>query len=94
MNIEQNFKNNTEARNDGNTMLSPVVLEAIQNDAQMKVLYKGLNDLVQNQSPKYILKTNGELEAVCSDDYNKLFAKFIEQIEHRQSQIVSAYNWR
>jgi hypothetical protein len=31
---------------------------------------------------------------VYSEEYNRLFAKFIEQIEHRQSQLVSAYNWR
>lgn len=92
MNIDQNFQNSTETRNDGNTMLLPVVLEAIHNDVQMKALYKWLNDLIQNQSLKYILKTNCELEAVHSEEYNKLFAKFIEQIEHRQSQVVSAYN--
>ena len=86
---------NHSTTNDGNMLLSPVVLEAIQNDAQIKALQKGLNDLVQYQSPKYVLKTNGELEAMhSSEEYNRLFAKYVEQIEHRQSQIVSAYNWR
>lgn len=90
----EKHSNNHNTANDGNMLLSPVVLEAIQNDAQIKALQKGLNDLVQHESPKYVLKTNGELEAVHSDEYNRLFAKFVELIEHRQSQIVSAYNWR
>ena len=47
---------NHSTTNDGNMLLSPVVLEAIQNDAQIKALQKGLNDLVQHQSPKYVLK--------------------------------------
>lgn len=90
----EKHSNNHNTANDGNMLLSPVVLEAIQNDAQIKALQKGLNDLVYHESPKYVLKTNGELEAVHSDEYNRLFAKFVERIKHRQSQIVSAYNWR
>jgi hypothetical protein len=88
------MSNEAQNGNFAKPMLSPVVLEAILNDAQIKALQKGLNDLVQYQSPKYVLKTNGEFEVVYSEEYNRLFAKFIEQIEHRQSQIVSAYNWR
>lgn len=88
----EKHSNNHNTANHGNMLLSPVVLEAIQNDAQIKALQKGLNDLVQHQSPKYVLKTNGELESVHSEEYNRLFAKFVEQIEHRHSQIASAYN--
>lgn len=84
---------NHNTANDGNILLSPVIIEAIQNDAQIKALLKLLNDLVQCHSPKYVLKTNGEFEVVYSEEYNSLFAKFIEQIEFRQSQIVSTYRW-
>lgn len=77
-----------------NTMLSPVVLEAIQNDAQIKALQKRLSDLVRYQLPKHVLKTNGEVEVVYSEEYNRLFAKIVEQIEHRQSQIMSYYSCR
>ncbi len=85
---------NHNTANDGNMMLSPVVLETIQNDAQIKALNQRLNELIQNQSPKYVLKTNGDFEAVNSEEFNRLFVKITQEIEHRQSQIVSAYNWR
>jgi hypothetical protein len=85
---------NKNTANDGNMLLSPVVLEAIQNDAQIKALNQRLNELIQHQSPKYILKTNGDFEPVYSEEFNRLFEKIKQEIEHRQSQIVSAYNWR
>ena len=94
MNIEQNFKNNTEARNDGNTMLSPVVLEAIQNDAQIKALNQRMNDLYIYSTPKYVMQTNGELNAVNSKEFDEAVANIVEQIELRQQQIISVYNWR
>jgi hypothetical protein len=91
--MDKHSMNHTTA-NDGNMLLSPVVLEAIQNDAQIKALNQRLNELIQHQSPKYILKTNGDFEPVNSEDFNRLFEKITQEIEHRQSQIVSAYNWR
>ena len=69
-------------------------LEAIQNDAQIKALNNRLNDLLQHQSPKYVLKTNGDFELVYGEEFNRLFEKITQEIKHRQSQIMSAYNWR
>lgn len=91
--MEKNSINHNTA-NDGNMLLSPVVLKAIQNDAQIKALNQRLNELIQHQSPKYVLKTNGDFEPVNSEEFNRLFEKITQEIEHRQSQIVSAYNWR
>jgi lipid A disaccharide synthetase len=85
---------NYNTTNDGNMLLSLVVLEAIQKDVQIKALNQRLNDLLQHQSPKYIIKTNGDFEAVHSEEFNRLFEKIKQEIEHRQSQIVSAHNWR
>ena len=75
-------------------MLSPVVLEAIQNDAQIKALNKRMNDLYKYSTPKYVMQTNGEINAVNSKEFDEAVAKIVEQIELRQQQILSAYNWR
>ena len=85
---------NHNTTNDGNMLLSPVVLEAIQNDAQIKALNQRLNDLVQYNSPRWVQQTNGEFKAVNSLQFDEAFEKIKQEIEHRQSQIVSAYNWR
>lgn len=50
------MSNEEQNTNFSKPMLSPVVLEAIQNDAQIKALNKRLHDLVQYQYPKYVLK--------------------------------------
>lgn len=75
-------------------MLSPVVLEAIQNDAQIKALNQKMNDLYKYSTPKYVMQTNGKINAVNSKEFDEAVAKIIEQIELRQQQIMSAYNWR
>ena len=89
---KHSINHNTD--NDGNMLSSPVVLEAIQNDAQIKALNQRLNDLVQYNSPRWVQQTNGEFKAVNSLQFDKEFKKIKQEIEHRQSQIVSAYNWR
>lgn len=85
---------NHSIANDGNMLLSPVVLEAIQNDAQIKALNQRLNELVQYNSPRWVQETNGEFKAVNSAQFDEAFEKIKQEIQHRQSQIVSAYNWR
>ena len=75
-------------------MLSPVVLEAIQNDAQIKALNQRMNDLYKYSTPKYVMQTNGEINAVNSKEFDEAVANIVEQIELRQQQIISAYNWR
>ena len=52
-------------------MLSPVVLEAIQNDAQIKALNQRMNDLYTYSTPKYVMQTNGEINAVNSKNLMK-----------------------
>ena len=74
-------------------MLSPVVLESILNDAQIKALNQRMNDLYKYSTPKYVMQTNGEVNAVNSKEFDEAVAKIVEQIELRQQQIISAYNW-
>ena len=73
-------------------MLSPVALEAIQNDAQIKALNQRMNDLYKYSTSKYVMQTNGEINAVNSKEFDEAVAKIVEQIELRQQQIISAYN--
>ena len=75
-------------------MLSPVVLDAIQNDAQIKSLNQRMNDLYKYSTPKYVMQTNGEINAVNSKEFDEAVANIVEQIELRQQQIMSAHNWR
>lgn len=75
-------------------MLSPIVLEVIQNDAQIKALNQRMNDLYKYSTPKYVMQTNGEINAFNSKEFDEAIAKIVEQIELRQQQIMSAYNDR
>jgi hypothetical protein len=75
-------------------MLSQVVLYAIQNDAQIKALNQRMNDLYKYSTPKYVMQTNGEISTVNSKEFDESVAKIAEQIELRQQEIMSAYNWR
>ena len=74
-------------------MLSSVVLDAIQNDAQIKALNQMMNDLYKYSTPKYVMQTNGEINAVNTKEFDEAVAKIVEQIELRQQQIMSAYNY-
>ena len=91
---EQNIQNTTETAVNYDRLLSPVVLEAIQSDAQIKALNQRMNDLYKYSTPKYVMQTNGEINAVNSKEFDEAVAKIVEQIELRQQQIISAYNWR
>ena len=91
---DENFKTGTDSAINYDRMLSPVVLEAIQNDAQIKALNQRMNDLYKYSTPKYVMQTNGEINAVNSKEFDDAVAKIVEQIELRQQQIMSAYNWR
>jgi len=75
-------------------MLSPVVLEAIQNDAQIKALNQKKDDLYRCSTPKYVMQANGEINAINTKEFDEAVANIVEQIELRQQQIMSAYNWR
>jgi len=46
-----------------------------------------LDYLVRYNYPKYTFKTNGELEIVNSEEYNKLFNKYIEEISNSRNKL-------
>ena len=91
---DENLQIGTNSAINYDHTLSPVVLEAILNDAQIKALNQRMNDLYKYSTPKYVMQTNGEINAVNSKEFGEAVAKIVEQIELRQQQIVSAYNWR
>ena len=91
---KENTVENTKKPMAYDALLSPVVLEAIKNDAQIKALNQRMNDLYKYSTPKYVMQTNGEINAVNSKEFDEAVSKIIEQIELRQQQIMSAYNWR
>ncbi len=91
---DENLQIGTNSAINYDRMLSPVVLEAILNDAQIKALKQRMNDLYKYSTPKYVMQTNGEVKAVNSKEFDEAVAKIVEQIELRQQQIISAYNWR
>ena len=91
---DENLQDGTNSAINYDRMLSPVVLEAILNDAQIKALNQMMNDLYRYSTPKYVMQTNGEVNAVNSKEFDEAVAKIVEQIELRQQQIISAYNWR
>jgi flagellar biosynthesis/type III secretory pathway ATPase len=88
---DENLQTDTNSAINYDRMLS-VVLESIQNDAQIKALNQMMNDLYKYSSPKYVMQTNGEINAVNSKEFDDAVEKIAEQIELRQQQIVSAYN--
>ena len=91
---DENLQTGTNSAINYDRMLSPVVLEAIQNDAQIKALNQRMNDLYKYSTPKYVMQTNGEINTVISKEFDEAIAKIVEQIELRQQQIISAYNSR
>ena len=91
---DENLQIGTNSAINYDRLLSPVVLEAIQNDAQIKALNQRMNDLYKYSTPKYVMQTNGEVNAVNSKEFDEAVAKIVEQIELRQQQIISAYNLR
>ena len=92
---DENLQIGTNSAINYDHTLSPVVpAEAILNDAQLKVLNQRINDLYESTTLKYVMQTNGELNAVNSKEFDEAVAKIVEQIELRQQQIISAYNSR
>lgn len=91
---DENLQIGTNSAINYDRMLSPVVLEAILNDAQIKALNQRMNDLCRYSTPKYVMQTNGEVSAVNSKEFDEAVAKIVKQIELRQQKIISAYNWR
>ena len=91
---DENLQIGTNSAINYDRMLSPVVLEAILNDAQIKALNQMMNDLCRYSTPKYVMQTNGEVSAVNSKEFDEAVAKIVEQIELRQQKIISACNWR
>lgn len=69
------------------------IIEVIINDIQIKALNQRMNDLYAYSMPKYVKQINGEVNAVNSKEFDAV-VNIIEQIELRQQQILSAYNWR
>ena len=94
MKQEQNLQTGTDSAINYDRILSPVVFEAIQNDAQIKALHQRLNDLYRYSTPKYVTQTNGEVNAVNTKEFDEAVTKIVEVIELRQQQIMSAYNWQ
>ena len=94
MTRDENLQISTNSAINYDRMLSPVVLEAIQNDAQIKALNQRMNDLYKYSTPKYVMQTNGEVNAINSKEFDEAVSKIVEQIELRQQQIMSVYNWR
>ena len=92
---DENLQIGTNSAINYDHTLSPVVpAEAILNDAQLKVLNQRINDLYESTTLKYVMQTNGELNAVNSKEFDEAVAKIVEQIELRQQHIISAYNSR
>lgn len=91
---DENLQTGTNSAINYDRMLSPVVFEAIQNDAQIKALNQRMNDLYKYSKPKYEMQTNGEVNAINSKEFDEAVANIAEQIELRQQQIMSAYNWQ
>jgi len=83
----QNF---SKTANNYDNMLS-VVFKAISIDAQIKALNERMYDLYKYSTPKYVMQTNGEINAVNSKEFDEMAAKILEQIELRQQQIISDY---
>ena len=73
--------------------LQVVVYEAILNDPQIKALYKRLDDLLQYNSPKYAITTDCEFKEIDSMQFSAQYKIITNEIEFRQNQIVSAYNY-
>ena len=86
-----NVQPTDEAAIVGNNALSPVVVEALQNDTHLKELYKRLGE-VHSKFPIVVQVSPTEFKASYSDEFNELIAKIHQEINFRQEQILSFYN--
>ena len=87
------MKTENENGNITKDTLQVVVYEAILNDPQIKALYKRLDDLLQYNSPKYAITTNCEFKEMDSMQFSAQYKIITNEIECRQNQIISAYNY-
>ena len=84
--------NTVETPNCINIVLSPVVVEALQNDKHLVELYKRLNELYSKAIPQVIQVSQTEFRANYPDVFNELVSRIQTEINHRQEQIISFYN--
>ena len=84
--------NTVETPNCINIVLSPVVVEALQNDKHLVELYKRLNELYSKAIPQVIQVSTTEFRNNYPDVFNELVSRIQTEINHRQEQIISFYN--
>lgn len=84
--------NTVEPPNCINIVLSPVVVEALQNDKHLVELYKRLNELYSKAIPQVIQVSTTEFRDNYPDVFNELVSRIQTEINHRQEQIISFYN--
>ncbi len=84
--------NTVETHNCINIVLSPVVVEALQNDKHLVELYKRLNELYSKAIPQVIQVSTTEFRDNYPDVFNELVSRIQTEINHRQEQIISFYN--
>ena len=84
--------NTVEPPNCINIVLSPVVVEALQNDKHLVELYNRLNELYSKAIPQVIQVSTTEFRDNYPDVFNELVSRIQTEINHRQEQIISFYN--
>lgn len=84
--------NTVETPNCINIVLSPVVVEALQNDKHLVELYKRVNELYSKAIPQVIRVSPTEFRANYPDVFNELVSRIQTEINHRHEQIISFYN--
>lgn len=66
--------NTNENGNCANRVLSPVVVDALQNDTHLKELYKRLEEIHSKAFSIVIQVSPAEFKVSYSDDFNELIA--------------------
>lgn len=75
-----------------NRVLSPVVVEALQNDKYLVELCKRLNELYSKSILQVIQISPTEIRANYPDALNEFVFVIQTEINHRQEQIISFFN--
>ena len=86
------LSNTNKNGNFANRVLSPVVVEALQNDKHLKELYKRLGEIHSKAFPIVVQVSPTVFKASYGDEFNELIEKIHQEINFRQEQIVSFYN--
>jgi len=68
-----------------------VIIEALQNDTYLKVLYEKLNDLYLKSIPKTIQISTNECKVIYEDEFDTIIASFHKEINFRREQIIFTY---